>query len=235
MQIYSNTNNFYTNNQSYKTFKKNQTPVAFCSQQKVLDNVSKAALKEMYKEKLRNAIKNCDVKVLFEAVGIKAKKDLFGEYYTVYGYGKGGGATHNFSELGVDENKLFKKIKRVKGILDLRESNVEDLGNLKRVDGKILMYCEQWPPKGYARIVLWDNVIVKHYSAPRDKHHYFPSTDSLLKDSNLSSRADDFYLPSTDYLLRKDNSRFTYDSTFSMLTYNDSGELIKVRHFTGGI
>ncbi len=212
MQIYSNTNNFYTNNQNYKTFSKNQTPVAFCSQQKVLDNVSKATLKEMYKEKLRNAIKNCDVKVLFEAVGIKAKKDLFGKYYTVYGYGKGGGATHNFSELGVDENKLFKKIKRVKGVLDLRESNVEDLGNLKQVDGVIMRYDTQGPPKGYARILLEDNVRVQYYS-----------------------RADDFYLPSTDYLLRKDNSRFTYDSTFSMLTYNDSGELIKVRHFTGGI
>ena len=214
MQIYSNTNNFYTNNQNYKTFSKNQTPVAFCSRQKVLDNVSKAALKEMYKEKLRNAIKNCDVKVLFEAVGIKAKKDLFGKYYTVYGYGKGGGATHNFSELGVDENKLFKKIKRVKGVLDLRESNVEDLGNLKQVDGVIMMYYTQRNPKGYARIVLGDNVRVKNYLDPRDKHHY---------------------LPSTDYLLSKDNSRFTYDSTFSMLTYNDSGELIKVRRFTGGI
>ncbi len=212
MQIYSNTNNFYTNNQNYKTFSKNQTPVAFCSQQKVLDNVSKAALKEMYKEKLRNAIKNCDVKVLFEAVGIKAKKDLFGKYYTVYGYGKGGGATHNFSELGVDENKLFKKIKRVKGILDLRESNVEDLGNLKQVDGVIMMYYTQRNPKGYARILLEDNVRVQYYS-----------------------RADDFNLPSTDYLLSKDNSRFTYDSTFSMLTYNDSGELTKVRRFTGGI
>lgn len=211
MQIYSNTNNFYTNNQNYKT-KKNQTPVAFCSRQKVLDNVSKAALKEMYKEKLRNAIKNCDVKVLFEAVGIKAKKDLFGKYYTVYGYGKGGGATHNFSELGVDENKLFKKIKRVKGVLDLRESNVEDLGNLKQVDGVIMMYYTQRNPKGYARIVLGDNVRVNHYS-----------------------RVDDFNLPSTDYLLSKDNSRFTYDSTFSMLTYNDSGELTKVRRFTGGI
>lgn len=214
MQIYSNANNFYTNNQNYKTFSKNQTPVAFCSQQKVLDNVSKAALKEMYKEKLRNAIKNCDVKVLFEAVGIKAKKDLFGKYYTIYGYGKGGGATHNFSELGVDENKLFKKIKRVKGVLDLRESNVEDLGNLKQVDGVIMMYYTQRNPKGYARIVLGDNVRVKNYLDPRDKHHYFPSTD---------------------YLLSKDNSCFTYDSTFSMLTYNDSGELIKVRHFTGGI
>lgn len=215
MQIYSNTNNFYTNNQNYKTFSKNQTPVAFCSRQKFLDNVSKAALKEMYKEKLRNAIKNCDVKVLFEAVGIKAEKDLFGKYYTVYGYGKGGGATHNFSELGVDENKLFKKIKRVKGILDLRESNVEDLGNLKRVDEKILMYYGQSRPTGYSRIVVrGDNVIVEHYFAPRDKHHY---------------------LPSTDYLLSKDNSRFTYDSTFSMLTYNDSGELTKVRRFTGGI
>lgn len=214
MQIYSNTNNFYTNNQNYKTFSKNQTTVAFCSRQKVLDNVLKAALKEAYKEKIRNAIKNCDVKVLFEAVGIKAKKDLFGEYYTVYGYGKGGGATHNFSELGVDENKLFKKIKRVKGILDLRESNVENLGNLKRVDGEIMMYYEQCPPKGYARIVLEDNVRVKHYSNPRDKHHYSPSSD---------------------YLLSKDNSRFTYDSTISMLTYNDSGELTKVRHFTGGI
>ena len=212
MQIYSNTNNFYTNNQNYKTFSKNQTPVAFCSQQKVLDNVSKAALKEMYKEKLRNAIKNCDVKVLFEAVGIKAKKDLFGKYYTVYGYGKGGGATHNFSELGVDENKLFKKIKRVKGILDLRESNVEDLGNLKQVDGVIMMYYTQRNPKGYARILLEDNVRVQYYS-----------------------RADDFNLPSTDYLLSKDNSRFTYDSTFTMLTYNDSGELTKVRRFTGGI
>ena len=80
MQIYSNTNNFYTNKQNYKTFSKNQTPVAFCSQQKVLDNISKAMLKEMYKEKLINAIKNCDVKVLFEAVGIKATKDLFGKY-----------------------------------------------------------------------------------------------------------------------------------------------------------
>lgn len=213
MQIYSNTNNFYTNNQNYKT-KKNQTPVAFCNRQQVLDNVSKAALKKMYKEKLINAIKNCDIKVLFEAVGIKAKKDLFGKYYTVYGYGKGGGATHNFSELGVDENKLFKKIKRVKGVLDLRESNVEDLGNLKQVDGVIMMYYTQRNPKGYARIVLGDNIRVKNYLDPRDKHHYFSSTD---------------------YLLSKDNSRFTYDSTFSMLTYNDSGELIKVRHFTGGI
>lgn len=85
MQIYSNTNNFYTNNQNYKTFSKNQTPVAFCSQQKVLDNVSKAALKEMYKEKLRNAIKNCDVKVLFEAVGIKAKKKfIWGILYRLW-------------------------------------------------------------------------------------------------------------------------------------------------------
>ena len=231
MQIYSNTNNFYTNKQNYKTFSKNQTPVAFCSQQKVLDNISKATLKEMYKEKLINAIKNCDVKVLFEAVGIKATKDLFGEYYTVYGYGKGGGATHNFSELGVDENKLFKKIKRVKGVLDLRESNVEDLGNLKRVDGEIMMYCGMQWPKGYARILLEDNVRVKHYLDPRDN----TSTDSLLKDSNLSSRADDFYLPSTDYLLRKDNRRFTCDSTISILRHNDSGELIKVKYFTGGV
>ena len=235
MQIYSNTNNFYTNKQNYKTFSKNQTPVAFCSQQKVLDNISKATLKEMYKEKLINAIKNCDVKVLFEAVGIKATKDLFGKYYTVYGYGKGGGATHNFSELGVDENKLFKKIKRVKGVLDLRESNVEDLGSLKRVDGEIMMYYgTQWP-KGYARISLEDNVRVKHYLDPRDRHHYYPSTDSLLKDGNLSSRADDFYLPSTDYLLRKDNRRFTCDSTISILRHNDSGELIKVKYFTGGV
>lgn len=189
----------------------------------------------MYKEKIRNAIKNCDVKILFEAVGIKAKKDLFGEYYTVYGYGKGGGATHNFSELGVDENKLFKKIKRVKGILDLRESNVENLGNLKRVDGEIMMYYEQWPPKGYARIVLEDNVIVKHYSNPRDKHHSLPGTDNLFKDTSRFSHDDDRYIPSTDNLLSKDNSRFTYDSTMSILTFNDSGELIKVRHFTGGI
>ena len=148
-QIYSNTNNLYTNKQNYKTFSKNQTPVAFCSQQKVLDNISKATLKEMYKEKLINAIKNCDVKVLFEAVGIKATKDLFGKYYTVYGYGKGGGATHNFSELGVDENELANvRLYKNLGFTDnIKTTNrdpicIDENGNYFVGEEYLLMACK---------------------------------------------------------------------------------------------
>ena len=155
MQINSITNNFNINNQKCKNFSNNQSSVAFSSRGEVLDSASKIALKHideknLYKAKvkkiIKDAIKNCDVEILFEAVGLKAKGDLFGKY-TVSGYGKGGGATHDFSELGVDENKLLKNIKRITGTADFRASNATDLGSLKQIDGDLWLASDKSTPQ----------------------------------------------------------------------------------------
>ena len=155
MQINSITNNFNINTQNRNYFSKNESHVAFGSREEVLESTSKIALKHideknLYKAKvkkiIKDAIKNCDVEILFEAVGLKAKGDLFGKY-TVSGYGKGGGATHDFSELGVDENKLFKKIKRITGTADFRASNATDLGSLKQIDGDLWLASDKSTPQ----------------------------------------------------------------------------------------
>ena len=176
MQISSITNNFNINNQKCKNFSNNQSSVAFSSREEVLDSASKIALKHideknLYKAKVKNiikdAIKNCDVKILFEAVGLKAKRDLFGKY-TVSGYGKGGGATHDFSELGVDENKLLKKIKKIKGTADFRESNATDLGSLKQIDGDLwLSYDKRTPQWGYFDFITHNGKTKHFHSKPR--------------------------------------------------------------------
>ncbi len=155
MQINSITNNFNTNTQNCKNFSNNQSSVAFSSRGEVLDSASKIALKhidekDLYKAKvkkiIKDAIKNCDVEILFEAVGLKTKRDSHGKYI-VSGYGKGGGAAHYFSELGVDENKLFKKIKRITGTADFRESNATDLGSLKQIDGDLWLSSDKSTPQ----------------------------------------------------------------------------------------
>ena len=156
MQINSITNNFNTNTQNRNYFSKNESHVAFGSREEVFDCTSKIALrhideKNLYKAKvkkiIKDAIKNGDVERLFEAVGLKTKRDSHGKYI-VSGYGKGRGATYDFSELGVDENKLLKKIKRITGTADFRESNSTGLGSLKQIDGDLLLYYET-PLWGY--------------------------------------------------------------------------------------
>ena len=133
-------NNISTNKTNYNTFLKNQNNISFNgNQEKIVKDIFKKSLKKIYAEKLETAIANNDIKTIFEAVGIKAKRDLLGRY-TVYGYGKAGGATSNFSELGIDENRLFKKIKIIKGNFDLRDSNLTDFGKLKQIDGNIIKY-----------------------------------------------------------------------------------------------
>ena len=176
MQINSITNNFNTNTQNRNYFSKNESHVAFGSREEVLGYTSKIALKHineknLYKAKVKNiikdAIKNSDVKILFEAVGLKAKRDLFGKY-TVSGYGKGGGATHDFSELGVDENKLLKKIKRITGTADFRESNATDLGSLKQIDGDLwLSYDKRTPQWGYFDFITHNGKTKHFHSKPR--------------------------------------------------------------------
>lgn len=158
MQINSITNKFNINNQNRKNFSKNQK----------------------VKNIVKDAIKNCDVEILFEAVGLKAKRDLFGKY-TVSGYGKGGGATHDFSELGVDENKLFKKIKRIKGTADFRESNVTDLGNLKQIDGDIFFYYDKLTPQ-VSDITIKHKGKRKNFS--RDESHPFIYSNPAIPEPN---------------------------------------------------
>ena len=192
MQISSITNNFNINNQKCKNFSNNQSSVAFSSKEEVLDSASKIALKHideknLYKAKVKNiikdAIKNCDVKILFEAVGLKAKRDLFGKY-TVSGYGKGGGATHDFSELGVDENKLLKKIKRITGTADFRESNATKLGSLKQIDGDLwLSYDKRTPQWGYFDFIRHNGKTKYFDSKPCTPESNTTSNLEIIKDA----------------------------------------------------
>ena len=192
MQINSITNNFNINTQNRNYFSKNESHVAFGSREDVLGYTSKIALKHideknLYKAKVKNiikdAIKNCDVEILFEAVGLKAKRDLFGKY-TVSGYGKGGGATHDFSELGVDENKLFKKIKRITGTADFRASNATDLGSLKQIDGDLwLSYDKRTPQEGYFDFITHNGKTKYFDSKPCTPESNTTSNLEIIKDA----------------------------------------------------
>ena len=143
------------NTSIYSSLKKSETlqlpiqsgsanPSFYGTKSGILNDTIQTALKNKYKEKLKAAIKNNDVKIIFNAIGIKAKRDIFGKY-TVYGYGEAGGARRNLADLGVNENNLFKKIKRIKGIVDLRKSKLTNWGGDRKIDGDIILYPWQLP------------------------------------------------------------------------------------------
>lgn len=96
---------------------------------KKLDYLNKINLKE-----IRTHSKTYTPEEIFNAVGIKANRDKDG-YLTISEYKQPYGDYCTFSDLGIDENELFKDVKRIKGDARFKLSTLTDLQNLERIDG----------------------------------------------------------------------------------------------------
>ena len=84
---------------------------------------------------LKDAIKKNDVKTILNYFGIETEEDNDG-YLTISEYQRpSSDFSVTFKDLGIDENKLFEKIKRIKGDACFWHTDVTDLGKLKAIDG----------------------------------------------------------------------------------------------------
>lgn len=81
------------------------------------------------KNDLKDAIENNDVKTIFNYFCINAEEDKDG-YLSILEY-KQPADYYTFKDLGIDENKLFEKITKIKAHADFNNSHVTDLGNVE--------------------------------------------------------------------------------------------------------
>lgn len=106
---------------------------------KKLENTK--AMLEKIKTKFPNGINNAPTKEVLEALGIKCKKDSDG-LLTISHYGDNN-LCYSYSDLGIDENRLFKDIKDIKGNADFRNTEVTSLGNLQTIGGNAVFEHSQ--------------------------------------------------------------------------------------------
>ena len=85
------------------------------------------------KSDLKEAIENNDASRIFEYFGVDVEADKSGlltisEYRQPLSY-------ITYSDIGIDENKLFERIKTIQGDADFTNSQVTNLGNLQSIGG----------------------------------------------------------------------------------------------------
>ena len=86
---------------------------------------------EKVKKDLSEAIKNNDIKKIYGYFGIEIEEDENG-YLTISEY-KQPSKIYAFEDLGIDENKLLKKVKTITGDADFSDSLVTDLSSLETI------------------------------------------------------------------------------------------------------
>lgn len=108
-------------------------PLDFDAQDQV-ENLSKRKERLVeIKRDLAEPIKNNDVKAIFEYLGVKVEeKDGDSDFYTIDKYSAFYDGI-SFTDIGVDENILFKKIKQISGKADFSGSEVTDFGALESI------------------------------------------------------------------------------------------------------
>lgn len=95
-------------------------------------DLAKAEIKKI-KSKFPNGLENASTQEILEALGIKCKKDKDGLLIVShYGSCK---SNCSYSDLAIDENKLFKDIKAIEGDAIFEGTRVTDLGNLQSIGG----------------------------------------------------------------------------------------------------
>ena len=82
---------------------------------------------------LKKAIKAKDTEKILNSIGIKTEKDVFGKL-TISEY-KHPFKSLSFSDLGINENDLFKDIKAIEGDINLSAFRITKLGALQRIGG----------------------------------------------------------------------------------------------------
>ena len=87
-------------------------------------------------ENLQKAIAKDDTKKILDTFGIESEEDEDG-FLTISYYEQPQieGKRYKYSDFGIDENKLFEKIKHINGDADFLDSEVSDLGNLESIGG----------------------------------------------------------------------------------------------------
>lgn len=85
------------------------------------------------KSDLKEAIEKNDASRIFEYFGIDVEADKSG-LLTISEY-RQPLSDITYSDVGIDENRLFEKIKTIQGDADFTNSKVSDLGNLKSIGG----------------------------------------------------------------------------------------------------
>ena len=96
-------------------------------------NLAKEVIK--IKSDLKEAIASNDAARIYEYFGIEVKADKSG-LLTISEYRQPlSGLT--YSDVGIDENKLFERVKTIKGSADFSESHVRNLGNLESIGGDV--------------------------------------------------------------------------------------------------
>ena len=96
---------------------------------------AKKIKKEIIKRKkdLKEAIENNDTKTIYNYFGIDVEENKDG-YLTLSKY-KQPSDFYTYKSLGIDENKLFEKVKEIKGVANFMNSELTDLGNLEKIGG----------------------------------------------------------------------------------------------------
>ncbi len=93
------------------------------------------ARKEITKIKndLKAAIENNDAKTIYRCLGIEVEEDKDG-YLTIFEYEQQS-EDYTFKDLGINENKLLEKVKKIENDADFYDSEVTNLKNLEVIDG----------------------------------------------------------------------------------------------------
>lgn len=87
------------------------------------------------KSDLKEAIENNDASRIFEYFGVDVEADKSG-LLTISEY-RQPLSDITYSDIGIDENKLFERIKTIQGDADFSKSKIRDFGNLRIVGGEV--------------------------------------------------------------------------------------------------
>ena len=85
------------------------------------------------KSDLKEAIESNDAARIYEYFGVEVEADKSG-LLTISEY-RQPLSDITYSDIGIDENKLFERVKTIKGTADFSDSLITDLGNLKLIGG----------------------------------------------------------------------------------------------------
>jgi hypothetical protein len=118
----------------------------------------------------KNLIKNYhqtvdtnNIQEIFKFLGIEAEKDETDGLYVISHYGthkaKDNERYHqHFEDFGIDENELFKHIKEIKNHANFVDTNVTDLGSLKRIGGNACFFVSKLHSLGNLEYIGGDAV-----------------------------------------------------------------------------
>lgn len=101
--------------------------------------------------------KTCSKKQLLEACGINCEVDSDG--FLILDKYKQPDKDFAFDDLGINENNLFKSIKKIKGDADFSDSRVTHLGSLESIDGKANFYHSMLKNLGNLQFIGGDAVL----------------------------------------------------------------------------